>query len=62
MSESELKEQIISIACALASVELERNDARAIAAVLCHAYDHDSMPPDYALESARGWIDRWVKE
>ena len=30
-------------------------EARTCARVLAHAYDHDSRPPDWALEMARQW-------
>ena len=31
------------------------DEARGVAHVLAHAYDHDIHPPDYALELARKW-------
>lgn len=37
------------------AVLLELAEARQAARVLAHAYDHDSRPPDWALELARKW-------
>ena len=30
-------------------------EARLCARVLAHSYDHDTRPPDWALEMARSW-------
>jgi len=33
----------------------QRDRARAVAAILCHAFDHNLPPPADALARARGW-------
>ena len=39
----------------IAELEHERDNARAVATILAHAYDHDSNPPSAVLDTARGY-------
>jgi hypothetical protein len=41
--------------CSGICLEIQLAEARSIAALLAHAYDHDTRPPHHALAKARTW-------